>query len=702
MNNLKFYTALSLIFFTSVCFSQNQNNIWYFGERAGLNFNTNPPTALNDGVFSHAEGVSSVCDASGALLFFTNGIQVWNSNLQQMPNGFGLAGNNSSSQIIIVPNPTDCDIYYIFTTPIQNINGPLSYSIVNMKLEGGYGDITNKNTFLINNVTERITATLKRNGTDYWVVAQGLRNHSFLSFSVTSSGVDGIPIVSGNLDETLIYTPADAIGCMKFSRDGSKLCYASEIGIHKSYLYDFDNLTGLATNGFIISDTAAYGVEFSENNSKLYLARYDGFKLTQYDLSSGNSITIKNSGFIIASNQVGNTITRGGALQVGTNNEIYIAKSENLFLSVIKNPNLLGNSCAYMEDAIDLNGRNCYAGLPNFIKKHNFNPNCGGLRATFSHTTLCGENDVKITITATFGSSPYQYSLDNTIFQNSNIFSNLATGSYEITVKDVNNNKRTVSLIIPSNNGLSLQKKSVKLPNCGFSDGEISLSASNGLSPYTYSKDGINFQSNANFSSLAESMLNFTVKDANGCTANFLISLPSVNNLKVFAGLDTGIFVNQTVQLFAKDLTNSNFIHFKWLPIDGLDNPLSPNPIATITKNIDYTVEAINALGCSAKDTIHIDVYKEIGIFVPTAFTPNADNRNDILKAIPRGMNKLNYFRIYNRYGQQIFYSNSFYIGWDGKLNGVAQNSNSYLWFAEGVDIKGNIVRRQGMFSLIR
>jgi gliding motility-associated-like protein len=113
-------------------------------------------------------------------------------------------------------------------------------------------------------------------------------------------------------------------------------------------------------------------------------------------------------------------------------------------------------------------------------------------------------------------------------------------------------------------------------------------------------------------------------------------------------------------------------------------------------------VTATNQVGCTALDTIHIDVYKEIGIFVPTAFSPNNDYKNDILHAVPRGMKQLNYFKIFNRFGQVVFYSNIFANGWDGNINGVRQNTGSYIWIAEGIDIKGNVVSRKGYFTLVR
>ncbi len=697
MNNLKFYITSSLIFLTLVCFSQNQNNIWYFGERAGLNFNSSPLAVLNDGVFSHIEGVSSICDINGDLLFFTNGIKVWNTNKQQMPNGFGLLGDISSSQILILPKPGDCNIYYIFTTPSQSLEVATYYSTVDMRLDFGNGDVINKNTFVTAPCSERITATLQNNGTDYWVVLQELGSNNFLSFSVNTSGINLTPVVSNSgLANTQIN---DAVGCMKFSSNGKKLCTANELGNSKCQLFNFDNQTGIVSGGFVISDSAAYGVEFSDDNSKLYLSRYGKFRLTQYDLSSNNPATIKSSETVLANF---NTVSEnGGSLQIGSDKKIYIARNNKPFLGVIQNPNLLGLNCNYTSNAVNLGGNFCYAGLPNFIKNY---PStfCGNLRASFTQSSLCGGNDITITVTATYGAPPYQYSLDGIIFQSPNIFLNVVANDYEITVKDANSVVRKTMVKILATSILSLSISNVIQPDCGFFNGSVTLTGTNGIASFQYSKDGINFQTSNIFQNLPASNTLFYIKDNNGCIATKQIDLTALNRFKVFAGRDTGIFINQTVQLFAKDLTNSNFIRYKWLRPDGLDNPSAQNPIATITKNVDYTVEATTAFGCTVSDTIHIDVYKEIGIFVPTAFTPNNDNRNDILKAIPRGIKQLNFFTIYDRQGQIIFSTNNFSIGWDGKIKAVDQNTGSYVWLAEGIDINGNIVYRKGSFTLIR
>jgi gliding motility-associated-like protein len=700
---MKIFLLFFLLFTSAISksFSQNQSNVWYFGNKAGITFNTNPPTALNDGVLTHAEGISSICDKNGELLFFTNGIQVWNSDKIQMPNGFGLLGNNSSTQVQIVPKPNDCDIYYIFTTPSQGNSGALSYSEVNMSLNGGLGDVVNKNTTLTTAVSERITATLKQNGIDYWVIAQSAGSHNFLTYAVTAAGVSTTAIVSQTGADEDAYGTSDAIGYMKISPNGAKLCYASETGFHKCYLYDFDNSTGMVSNGFLLSDLANYGAEFSPDNSKLYLCRYGNFKLVQYDLSTNNATTIVNSAIVLVE-QSSSNIQYGGALQLGPDNKIYIARSNKEALDVIDKPNLLGNNCNYISNAIALNGNICFAGLPNFVAKYSTVNPCGKLTASFIHTSPCGNDDVTITVIATFGSSPYLYSIDGSNFQTSNTFTNLPNGEYEVTVKDAGSRIKKVSLPIPQTNSLQLATLNIMQPNCGDNNGSVTLKASNGLEQFQYSKNGIDFQNSNTFSNLNKGLYQFVVKDANGCIAKKTLQITDINNHKVFAGRDTGIFINQTLPLFAIDKTNSSFVSYSWEPSYGLDFSNIQNPIATIDKNIEYTVTATNQRGCIAVDTIRIAVYKEVAIFVPTAFTPNNDKVNDVLRAIPRGIKILLYFNIFNRYGQLIFSTTDFAKGWDGKLNNIEQNTSTYTWHAEGIDIKGNKIYRKGYFTLLR
>lgn len=358
-----------LVFISLHSVSQKQNNYWYFGDHAGITFNTIPPSALNDGVFIHAAGVASISNNTGELLFFTDGASVWNKNRVKMPNGTGLIPINAPSEsALIVPKPSDCNIYYIFTVSVQDSLLRLSYSIVDMTLNSGLGDLISKNLSLHLPVTMWLTAALQKNESDYWIVAHEYRTNRFLSYTITSAGLDPNPIISqtGTQSASIL----DIVGCMKISQDGSKLSYASLYGQSITELFDFNNQTGVISNPVLLPSSGGYGVEFSPDNGKLYIAAGNApFTLWQYNLLAGSNVNIQNSRIVIYSTSLTNP-QFGGALQLGPDNKIYVNRLQRGFLGVINQPNLSGNSCNYTDSAISLNGKTCQDGLPNAIKKY--------------------------------------------------------------------------------------------------------------------------------------------------------------------------------------------------------------------------------------------------------------------------------------------------------------------------------------------
>jgi gliding motility-associated-like protein len=172
--------------------------------------------------------------------------------------------------------------------------------------------------------------------------------------------------------------------------------------------------------------------------------------------------------------------------------------------------------------------------------------------------------------------------------------------------------------------------------------------------------------------------------------------------LKVFAGNDTAVIINQPFGLNAVDIGNSGFVNYLWTPSFGLSNPGIPNPTATLNREITYTVIASNAYGCRATDGIKIKVFERADIYVPNAFTPGGDWLNDIFRPILVGIKQLKYFSVYNRYGQLIYTTNVQGRGWNGTYNGAKQNQGTYVWDAEAVDFKGEVIHRKGTVILIR
>ena len=194
------------------------------------------------------------------------------------------------------------------------------------------------------------------------------------------------------------------------------------------------------------------------------------------------------------------------------------------------------------------------------------------------------------------------------------------------------------------------------------------------------------------------------VVDANGCNSlkKDEVVITVSRQAIVDAGRDTVIAAGQSLNLYANDINRAGFVSWEWLPSYGLNNPFISTPVAILDKDITYTVTARTSIGCVATDQIKIQVYKGPEIYVPNAFTPNRDSKNDVLKAIPVGIRTFNYFRIYDRWGKLIFSTTNPDIGWDGRFKGTEQSTATYVWMAEGIDYLGKIVRRKGSVIILR
>ncbi|MEO8416605.1 MAG: gliding motility-associated C-terminal domain-containing protein, partial [Ginsengibacter sp.] len=469
----------------------------------------------------------------------------------------------------------------------------------------------------------------------------------------------------------------------------------------------------------------------------------------------------------------------------------------------------------------------------------------------------CGASNGSITATGSGGVTPYQFSIDGTTFQASNVFLNLAANSYTVTIKDANNCTNSTTVVLNNSGGASVTATATNA-SCDASNGSITATGSGGVKPYQYSINGITFQASNVFSGIAANSYTVTVKDANNCTGKIIVvvklsitvnvnagaditickgTLKQLNGISnttnfswspqaglsdpsilnplaspsvttkymltgtlgacsqsdtiivfvnpapvpnagkevsvcvgtsvqlsgsggiiynwapaaylsntnisnptllsppegvllyslnvtdangcsslqadtvavnilpqpgIFAGNDTSIVINQPLQLHAIDINNVGFVNYLWSPSAGLNNPSIQNPGAIISASIRYVLTATTAAGCKATDDIKITVFQKPDLYVPTAFTPNSDNLNDILKIITVGIKQLKYFKIFNRWGELVFNTTDAKKGWDGNYKGQGQNTYVFIWMAEGIDFNGNTLQKKGTVTLIR
>ena len=375
--------------------SQKQASIWYFGEKAGIDFRSAEALPLTDGnVMTSIKTGAVISDSLGNLLFYTDGKKVWNRNFELMSETNSLEGDQGATQpAIIVPFPSEPDRYYIFTVDIMAFNPDntyttkgLTYTVIDMKMRNGLGNITEiMNIPLLNPVCQKLTAVKHNNGHDYWIIVHEWNSSRFFSFLISSDGISD-PVISsaGSFIGGGYADQNNAFGYMKAAPDGSKIALAIT-GLNKIELYDFNNTSGIVTNPLSFTSTdpgiSPYGIEFSSDARKLYSTHLqvtgDGppafaSKIYQFDLRNGldNPVLIDSVPNI-----------RIGGLQLAVDGRIYVSRTINLTskldsLDVIYNPNRPGKECNYnllnnLPGArFSLAGRQSIYGLPNFIQSY--------------------------------------------------------------------------------------------------------------------------------------------------------------------------------------------------------------------------------------------------------------------------------------------------------------------------------------------
>jgi gliding motility-associated-like protein len=394
---------------------------WYFGYGTALDFNTTPPAVTTGFPMNQLEGSSSISDEAGQLQFYTDGRTVWTRQHQAMPNGTGLLGDESASQsALIVPKPGSTTLFYVFTAPAwADAGDAICYSVVDLQLNNGLGDVVagQKNIRLQTPATEKLAATLHRNGKDVWVVTSQFNTNQYYAYLVTEEGVCDCPVVSA-----VGQVQSQFQGYLKFSPDGTRVASAQTTNALE--LFAFDACTGVLSYAATIPSwtdsygnlSHLYGLCFSPDGSKLYVntgwvglhgtsegANLSGCaKIFQYDVHAadlaGSQVVLYDN---TAGPQAGCATWGTGAMQLGPDQKIYIAGWTYGYLHVIHNPNEAGTRANFVRDGLFLQGAEGGLGLPNFIDSY-FHPNppvaaCAPatLRADFRYDEGCAEAPIR-------------------------------------------------------------------------------------------------------------------------------------------------------------------------------------------------------------------------------------------------------------------------------------------------------------------
>jgi len=390
-----------LLFFVIPAVAQKEANNWLFGNRAGINFNSNPPQPILNGKTVGNVGSASISDANGNLQFYFNSNYnfndtIYNRNHQPMPNGHGFSGYGSLTSLI-VPWPGQ-NKYFLFSGITEftgtGLNYNNGYSVIDMALNNSLGDVTAVKNKILNDPSFYASVAVQhRNMRDYWIIYQKNPIGTFHAYSISPNGLDTIPVISNVNRLTSNQNTKGRL--IKASPDGKTLAFAyftsNNIFQDSICFLNFDPTTGTVSKKFSLGNLSGVtSMEFSPDGSKFYCVKIDSVHngsaisdaLFQYDLEAGSPLAIKNS-----SVKIHPTAIYDGSMQVAPDGKIYhISKfspgpSSNIgrYLHVIQRPNLKGKACMYKVEGFDLNPNNIYprsAGhmLPTFVQTYFYRP----------------------------------------------------------------------------------------------------------------------------------------------------------------------------------------------------------------------------------------------------------------------------------------------------------------------------------------
>ncbi len=365
LNRKPTLSLLILLINFSIISAQNQNNFWVYGYQAGINFNTNPPSYEGGFAIQASEGAASVADPnSGELLFYTDGVTAWDASNNPMPNGTVLLGGDpvllsSTTAAVICEKPGSSNQYYLITVDEQASNNGLRYSVVDMSLNGGLGDIVagQKNISIFSTNAEKACIVPNAAGDGFWLLSHDLPGETFYAFAITAAGISTTPVTT-----TIGGTQGNGAGFLKVSPQFNRVAIAN-LFFQDAEVYDFDNSTGIFSNPIILNlpgfgaAGGAYGIEFSCSGNLLYVT--DGSNLIQYDLTLGNAAAIMAEAYSV----LANSFSCYG-LQLGPDRKIYVS---NGALDVINNPDIPGAGCDYQAGAIPGQQSGGGWGLPQWV-----------------------------------------------------------------------------------------------------------------------------------------------------------------------------------------------------------------------------------------------------------------------------------------------------------------------------------------------
>lgn len=324
----------------------------------------------------------------------------------------------------------------------------------------------------------------------------------------------------------------------------------------------------------------------------------------------------------------------------------------------------------------------------------------------FQSSLSCLVGDLgSITAISTGGEAPYSF-LWNTLDTTESLVA-VAAGSYMVTVSE-STGCSAVAAIELSNATIELPSIVSTPTSCNnTSDGQINISGEGGN--LLYSLDNLDFQTDTVFTMLSTGDQLLYMMDENGCIFEEMFFVDSPPELQVSLPEDVSVNLGDSLIITS---TNNDFLSenltYEWSPPLYLDCTICEEVLSKPLSTTTYTLSILNEDGCTAMDEILIEVVKNKNVYIPNAFSPNADGINDRMMIYSdQSIQRVIEFKIFDRWGELVFENSDFQPnqpaeGWNGTFLGKLMNNAVLVYFAKVEFIDGDVVLYQGNFTIIK
>lgn len=664
----------------------NQN--WAFGDSAGMDFSNGTPVTTLTSMYT-IEGCASVSDtASGDLLFYAGGSRCYNRNHEVMPNGDTLndGGGTTSQGDCIVPVIDSPGKFYLFSLNYQSSKPALYYSVIDMSLDNGLGDVVagRKNILLDTTSLSEAMIAVPGDNCDVWLITHTFEEPVFKVWHITRFGLDPVPVTSVTGSQ-INGSNAYLLGGMAIAPNRKMIAMSSASGLPLIpagpqacglLLCRFDPATGIVSDASALSNTSNYGACFSPDNTKLYAG--SGY-LNQYDVSA----------FLPGGTVPPPVFVANGVLAPRLYKDtIYCPTSGSAGNSVsrINKPDLSGTACNVQTAFLYLQpGSILGLCFPNEVIYPLPPDTTGGI---ILDTLVCAGNTtgLDIRIAAAPGYRGYLWN-DGSTDSARNI---TERGVYWVLCKEECHSRIDTFIIGGADVQLNLGPDTTI---CNRS--AISLNATvAGADRYEWS-DG---STGPLLEASADGLYRVSVYKG-GCIYSDSVRLKFID-VKQYLGPDLLVCRGDPIRLqLSARVPNGG---------DILWSTGSTDISMSVVDTGKYWLR-VSQPPCMGSDTLRVG-WKLCDCFIriPTAFSPNGDGLNDVfLPVVESGCTVNGYqLQIFNRWGQLVFqspFATGNTAGWDGKLNGQPAESGTYmyrLWLEAGTE--RHIQEKRGNMVLIR